>query len=223
MLMAKRLERGLTIEDVASATNLRTFFLTCMEEGRFDQLPGGIYTDGLARLYMSWLGFDEQQCQEWLTQIQLKPKEDEKKLFITEKPITKISLPVWISLCVVTLIVILLTTSSKDSTPKSTTDFTPGEKIADGSFVDKAATLSLFARGTTWIKITDEEHRVVHTQLAKKGENVDLTPYMGKKLTVGDGRQLVIYHNGEEIGALAEPSTDSTPVLVEDTPIQIEP
>lgn len=229
-LLAKRLERGLTLEDVASSINVRMFFLSCMEEGHFEKLPGGIYTVGLARLYMVWLGFEERQCQEWINCLQHHPIEDEKKLLSAEKPISKISLPVWASLGAIVLLVFLLWVSrgeKKEAEPAAfiAEQTSTSSEVAEESESNQAnivAILALYARGTTWIKITDADNHILHTQLVKKGTTVDLTPFMGKNLTVGDGRQVVIYHEGTEVGPLSEPSADDTPVLVENTPIRVE-
>lgn len=226
-LLSKRLERGFTLQDVASSINVRIFFLECMEEGNFNKLPGGIYTAGLTKLYMEWLGFDDQQCQQWLDQIQYQPLENEKKIPALEKPLSTLSLPVWISVCAIVVLGLLLVLW-RGGAKEMIQPMLVGEDASDSieeTPSDKPLTtpsLALYARGTTWIKITDNDNRIVHTQLVKKDTTVDLTPHVGKNLTVGDGRQVVVYHEGAEVGPLAEASADDTPVLVENTPIQVE-
>lgn len=224
-LLARRLEGGFTLADVASATNLRTFFLMCMEEGKFNELPGGIYTRGLSKLYIMWLGFDDEQCEVWLNQIE-RPRILEKKS--PAEPISVIrTFPVlWGVSCVAVIVVAWLYVSrsqpSKENTAfvvesSATESHEKGNETAHGE-----KSLALLAHGDTWIKITDSDSRIVYAQLIKKDATIDLSPYVGKKLAVGDGRQVVLYQKGVEVGRLSDPSEENNPVLVENIHIQAD-
>lgn len=53
-----RLERQWSIEDVARLTRIRQLYLTAIENGRIDQLPGKIYTVGFIKTYAHLLELD---------------------------------------------------------------------------------------------------------------------------------------------------------------------
>lgn len=57
-LRARRLELGLPIEEVSSATRIRVHHLEAIEQGRVDTVPSGAYLRGFVRLYAERLGLD---------------------------------------------------------------------------------------------------------------------------------------------------------------------
>lgn len=61
-LKHERERRGITLEDVSSATKIGTRMLRALEEEKFDQLPGGIFNKGFVRAYAQHLGMDEEQA-----------------------------------------------------------------------------------------------------------------------------------------------------------------
>lgn len=227
-LASKRQEMGLSLEDVALSTNIRTFFLTCMEEGSFEKLPGGIYTTGLARLYIMWLGFDESQCQLWLQSLTNRHvSEDPVKAY--DKPLRKAFPPMWIGVGAFVLLSVfsLWMWKAEKKTDDSVALMNPAAERDEGNSHSEdasntTASLALYARGTTWIKITDDDNTIVHTQLLKKGATVDLTPYIGQNLTVGDGRKVVLYKAGVESEPLSDISSGDSSVLVENRPIRVD-
>lgn len=54
-LKEKRLERGLTIEDVAKATKIRVNFLSAIEKGEYAKLPSSTYALGFMKNYIEFL------------------------------------------------------------------------------------------------------------------------------------------------------------------------
>ena len=61
ILRAERLKKGMTIKDVENTTHIRTVYLTAIEEGRFDAIPGEVYIKGFIRNYASCVGLDPEQ------------------------------------------------------------------------------------------------------------------------------------------------------------------
>jgi len=59
-LHARRLEQGLSLEEVATSTRIRQSHLQALEEGRFEALPGEAYRRGFLRTYAGALGLDPQ-------------------------------------------------------------------------------------------------------------------------------------------------------------------
>lgn len=60
-LREARLQRGLTLEQVAYETRIRTRYLEALEDERFDDLPGEAYAKGFLRTYADFIGLDGPQ------------------------------------------------------------------------------------------------------------------------------------------------------------------
>lgn len=58
LLRASRLRHGEDIKDIARALRIRLVYLTALEEGRWDELPGTTYAVGFLRAYSEYLGLD---------------------------------------------------------------------------------------------------------------------------------------------------------------------
>jgi cytoskeletal protein RodZ len=60
-LQQARLEKGLTLEDVAKSTKIKTEFLAFIEEGEYAKLPSVSYAHGFVRNYAKFLGLPEKE------------------------------------------------------------------------------------------------------------------------------------------------------------------
>jgi cytoskeletal protein RodZ len=60
-LQTARLEKGLTLKDVAKATKIKVEYLEHIEEGEYDKLPSVSYAYGFVRNYASFLGIAEKE------------------------------------------------------------------------------------------------------------------------------------------------------------------
>jgi transcriptional regulator with XRE-family HTH domain len=58
-LRREREMRGVSLEEISSATKISVRFLHALEEEDFGKLPGGIFTRGFIRAYAKYLGLDE--------------------------------------------------------------------------------------------------------------------------------------------------------------------
>lgn len=59
---AARESQGLTLEQIASTTKVREYYLKALEEDRFDRLPQKVFAKGFVRSYARSLGLDEAEC-----------------------------------------------------------------------------------------------------------------------------------------------------------------
>jgi cytoskeletal protein RodZ len=59
-LKREREMRGVTLEEVSSATRIATRFLKAIEDEQWDQLPGGVFNRGFVRAVARYLGLDEE-------------------------------------------------------------------------------------------------------------------------------------------------------------------
>ena len=57
-LKRKRLERGLSIEQVSDQVKIRIKYLSALEEGRYNRFASAVYAKGFLRNYASFLGID---------------------------------------------------------------------------------------------------------------------------------------------------------------------
>lgn len=57
----ERIKRGLTLQDIARATKIRTVFLSAIEKGDYQKLPSGSYTQGFIRNYAEYLGLPKRE------------------------------------------------------------------------------------------------------------------------------------------------------------------
>ena len=57
-LKEAREKAGYTIEEVAEKLNIRKQYIICLEEGKFDELPGKIYAEGYTKMYHELLGLE---------------------------------------------------------------------------------------------------------------------------------------------------------------------
>jgi cytoskeletal protein RodZ len=60
-LQTARLEKGLTLEDVAKGTKIKIDFLKYIEEGKYNKLPSVSYAYGFVRNYAGFLGISEKE------------------------------------------------------------------------------------------------------------------------------------------------------------------
>jgi cytoskeleton protein RodZ len=61
-LKREREQRSVTLDEISLSTKISTRFLRALEEGHFEQLPGGIFNKGFVRAYARHLGIDEEQA-----------------------------------------------------------------------------------------------------------------------------------------------------------------
>ncbi len=54
-----RQNKGKSLREIADSTKISIRFLQAIEEGDFDQLPGGIYNTSYIRQYAREIGFEE--------------------------------------------------------------------------------------------------------------------------------------------------------------------
>lgn len=56
-----RVNKSLTIEQIAAATKIRPKFLAAIERGEYEQLPSSSYAQGFVRNYASYLGLSQKE------------------------------------------------------------------------------------------------------------------------------------------------------------------
>jgi len=60
-LKERREEKGITLKDIEEKTKIRKRYLSAIEEGDFDIIPGDVYLRGFLRKYSSCVGVDPEE------------------------------------------------------------------------------------------------------------------------------------------------------------------
>lgn len=90
ILKKTREEQGISLDEVAEATKIRSKYLRALEEEQFDALPGDVYAKGFATAYLKYLGIKDRP--DVLEVMKPKVKEPEKP--VQEEPETPYKLAV---------------------------------------------------------------------------------------------------------------------------------
>lgn len=87
-LREHRLRARVTLEEIMSRTKLSRRFLEAIEEGRYEELPGGVFTVNYIRQYAAAIGYDAELILEHCRQRNREPEE--------RRPAAKAQPPRWI-------------------------------------------------------------------------------------------------------------------------------
>lgn len=89
-LQEQRKKKGLTLEEVARATKIRVSFLSAIEEGHYDRLPGSSYAHGFVKNYLEYLGLP---TKEYLALFRREYDENEKRQLMPEGMVGRNGIP----------------------------------------------------------------------------------------------------------------------------------
>jgi cytoskeletal protein RodZ len=228
-LRQAREEQKIDLQSVCDSLKIRRFFLECIENGRFDQLPGTVYTVGFIKSYAQYLGLDVTQELEYITSLSCQtPEKVQDRSYLLRQNTRSVSAGVImtsIALLVVFIAVFAYIKTTYFALPTSSfveTLPTPHKKEQDGDGIVKKMSpseaknvLKLSASRQTWIKITDEGGKLVVARLLRPGESYELETKQGYHLTTADGGALFLSING---GVFSIPKLEEDGLL-EDMPI----
>jgi len=66
MLCSERMRLGTDLQEIAALLRIRYRYLVAIEDGRFEDLPGGTYSIGFVRAYADFLGLDGNTFVSWM-------------------------------------------------------------------------------------------------------------------------------------------------------------
>jgi len=126
--------KGLTIDEVASKTRIRTDFVKALEEGNFAKLPDQVFARGFVRSYARSLGLDEEDAIHRFAQsagtyydkqaererLRVRQAEEERKRQVNRKAVA-----IAIGLAILTLIFLLSREQSSLLVRRSNSDLQP--------------------------------------------------------------------------------------------------
>src|SRR5574341_635431 len=135
--------KGLTVDEVASKTRIRTDFVKALEEGNFAKLPDQVFARGFVRSYARSLGLDEEDAIHRFTQsagafyekqdererLRVRQAEEDRKRRANRKAVA-----VAIGIAILTLVFLLSREQSSVLVRRSASDpaTTPTKRVAPG-------------------------------------------------------------------------------------------
>lgn len=227
-----REKKNLTIENISEKIKIRRFFLEAIEEGRFDRLPGGIYTIGFIKAYTRYLDLDADEIilalsktEGFLIEVpEVKNYHLESYTAFTNR---------WTILASVFIVFfgfgylayqarslsfdpLKQFLQKNDIISKHLEPLSPAELSLNSEFVIKNYDLKVCR--ATWIKITTKEGHLVTAKMLKPGDIFSLQPYAAHFLSAGDMHALIF--NGVTPPPNLEISSE-IPVLLENFEIHL--
>ncbi len=220
LLKAERKKRNLTLEDVCETLKIRKFFLESIEAGRFDQLPGSVYTIGFVKVYCRFLDVNFEEISSSLIELT--------EISQIETPLTTYRLPPprnlltrWSIVLSILLVVVSLsyfyfthettTTETPLGTTKNeikkevpapvikqeettiTSNESQSQTQTDTQLVDESSLVTIITTKETWIKVTDGANQLVVARLLRPGTYYRIESRPGLLLTAGEADALQIY------------------------------
>jgi cytoskeleton protein RodZ len=135
--------KGLTVDEVASKTRIRTDFVKALEEGNFAKLPDQVFARGFVRSYARSLGLDEEDAihrfaqsagafyekQDERERLRVRQAEEERKRQANRKAVA-----VAIAIAILTLVFLLSREQSSVFVRRSASEpaTTPTKRVAPG-------------------------------------------------------------------------------------------
>ena len=80
-LRQARLERGISISEVAEQTRISPLYLEAIDVDNYKTLPGGIFNKGFVRSYAKYVGVDEQEALQDYSRLVAQNEEKEEEKF----------------------------------------------------------------------------------------------------------------------------------------------
>lgn len=232
--------KGYKLEKIAEDLNIRFYFLECIEQGKFNNLPGTVYTIGFIRSYAKYLDLNDQEIIEALMQTQKFIPEASYQPYAVENQKNFFSL--WIIaisiIASATLLGYFISTAiSKDDAVKKTiaaaetttesienkqqtTQYNLNRRsVASGQSLQKDH-FYIKVKTPTWIKITDTNGAIISASMLSAERFFDITDYDNKKLTAGNAQALEFFLGTETISEVL-PTNALNLKILEDFQIRI--
>lgn len=217
-LRRQRELKGLSLKDLSDKTKIGINYLRCIEENKFDKIPGNVFVRGFLRLYASSVGLKEEEVlRRYHEEYEIKDREKEKKeeadLKVLRGSYRKLPLWLWIIPVILLFSILLFNVlpQKKKHTPvparevKKSIETEPSPIISKDNTkandTQKDRTLSIEAVEETWIKIIIDGMEVKEA-LLKGGDRVSFTAKRNFGLTIGNAGGVRIIFDGKELEPL---------------------
>lgn len=214
-LSREREIRGISLKQISEKTKIGIEYLRCIEEGRFERIPGEVFLKGFLRSYAQALGIDEKEVMDRYNQFTSegldKKKDQEIEEVVKKRPyLQKRFLCIAIAGILMFTTVLFVGIHRKRGVlrypPQETiaTELSPLlAKTSSPSPKPKEVNLLIEAIEETWIKVLIDR-RETREALLRKGDKIKLTAEKDFDLTIGNAGGIKLTFNGKEIGPLGQ-------------------
>lgn len=176
-----RAKKGLTIEEVAEGTGIRTQYLEALERGEYSKIPGDVFIKGFLRNYGNYLGLDGNEIVEEYKRCSTRDKlaavaNNEATTVVSNEPIIPATVPEQKK------VTPIKSTVSAETTPKTET---VKPKLAKTEDKPKPAVKSQLAAATEPLQATahqkgDYDSSDVTAQVDDSNEGTSKKGFVGK-------------------------------------------
>ncbi|MBP9015152.1 MAG: helix-turn-helix domain-containing protein [Candidatus Atribacteria bacterium] len=237
ILREKREEKKLTYDEASTATLISSRYITALEEGNWDKLPGRAYALGYLKIYSRFLGLDEKEMISLFNQAYPEKPVDWKSLDWkkTEEPrlkeaknkrseratIFKRILTILVSLAVFFAILFVVFSFNNPATEEVAVVTPPVSEIEPQEILPSpsaevqpqfALTVTLLPEKVAWAAIWSGGNEIFSGILVPDKEYVVKSNYpIEVEIRGGNGVKAVV--NGEEWGYLSEKEEESRQVF----------
>jgi hypothetical protein len=231
-----RERQNISLECACQVLKIRKFFLNAIESNNFTDLPGGVYTIGFIQSYGKFLKIDPSSLEKILKPLQPDPLfPDSQSKSFSLKDETYFPSGILVASFIVSLIILITFLAFRSDFVSSDQKIVPYNSFLTVSPSPSKefdlnqlnpALITFYALDHTWIKITNNEDKIIVTKLLSPGELYQIARDDNLYLTTGD-RQAVKIYLGHQAIDLPSPSSKSLTAplyqnqeLLEDFPLK---
>ena len=217
-LQAIRLEKKISLEQVAAQTRVGLGNLLLVEQEDHDQLPAEVFVKGFLRAYAAAIGADgDEAVRRYESRLDVVQKIAESDAAFG-KPETrlwwKLSISLGILVCIIALSIMVISflrhnTEAEDSvqpTPPAAEKNSATSEVQEGVSLPKASTksvpgklsLKITALENTWIKVIIDEKESSEYNL-NSGDDIELEATTGYNLLIGNAGGINLILNDKPI------------------------
>jgi cytoskeleton protein RodZ len=210
-LKAIRLEKKISLEQVAEQTRVGMGSLLLIEQEEHEQLPAEVFVKGFIRAYAAAIGADgDEAIRRYELRLDVVPKMAESEASggkSESRRWWKLIVSVGLLLCIIAVSVVVisfwrpvpeseesagLTQSAAENKPEATDNQGKNELSAESvKAAPEKLALKIIALESTWIKVIIDEKESTEYQL-KSGDEIELEAGTGYSLLIGNAEGLKI-------------------------------
>jgi cytoskeletal protein RodZ len=223
-LQAIRLEKKISLEQVAEQTRIGLGNLMLVEQENHEQLPAGVFVKGFLRSYAAAIGADgDEAVRRYESRLDVVQKIAESEASIGKRAKNmwwKLILVLFFFLCIIALSIKVVSyfhnqqgTAEPPPQKSSAAAERPvaGESekgihpaAESGNVITEKLSLQITAQEDTWVKVIIDEKESTEYTLSS-GDNIQLEAKTGYNLLIGNAAGVKIKLNGKPVSIPGEP------------------
>ena len=221
-LQSIRLEKKISLEDVAAQTRIGLGNLMLIEQEDHEQLPAEVFVKGFLRSYAAAIGADgDEAVRRYESRLNVVQKIAESEASV-EKPVKQVWWKLILALCAFLCIIALSIAFAKYFLINSGTHEQPATRPAaaepsvaakseqtvestaeSGTSKPRELILQISALEDTWVKVIVDENESTEYNL-KAGDNLQIEAKTGYNLLIGNAAGVTLKLNGKPVSIQGE-------------------